>query len=58
MKFSIIYEAQMVDTSRKNEAQVFQDIVEQSVYAEEMGFDVIWSVEPPQSHPICPSVGP
>jgi alkanesulfonate monooxygenase SsuD/methylene tetrahydromethanopterin reductase-like flavin-dependent oxidoreductase (luciferase family) len=45
MKFSIIYEAQMVDTSRKNEAQVFQDIVEQSVYAEEMGFDVIWSVE-------------
>jgi alkanesulfonate monooxygenase SsuD/methylene tetrahydromethanopterin reductase-like flavin-dependent oxidoreductase (luciferase family) len=45
MKFSIIYEAQMVDTSRKNEAQVFQDIVEQSLYAEEMGFDVIWSVE-------------
>jgi alkanesulfonate monooxygenase SsuD/methylene tetrahydromethanopterin reductase-like flavin-dependent oxidoreductase (luciferase family) len=45
MKFSIIYEAQMVDTSRANEAQVFQDIVEQSVYAEEMGFDVIWSVE-------------
>src|SRR5471030_536802 len=45
MKFSIIYEAQMVDTSRKNEAQVFQDIVEQSLYAEKMGFDVIWSVE-------------
>jgi len=34
-----------VDISRKNEAQVFQDIVEQSLYAEEMGFDVIWSVE-------------
>jgi alkanesulfonate monooxygenase SsuD/methylene tetrahydromethanopterin reductase-like flavin-dependent oxidoreductase (luciferase family) len=45
MKFSIIYEAQMVDTSRKNEAQVFLDIVEQSLLAEEMGFDVIWSVE-------------
>jgi alkanesulfonate monooxygenase SsuD/methylene tetrahydromethanopterin reductase-like flavin-dependent oxidoreductase (luciferase family) len=45
MKFSIIYEAQMVDISRKNEAQVFHDIVEQSLYAEEMGFDVIWSVE-------------
>ena len=45
MKFSIIYEAQMVDTSRANEAQVFQDIVDQSVLAEEMGFDVIWSVE-------------
>jgi alkanesulfonate monooxygenase SsuD/methylene tetrahydromethanopterin reductase-like flavin-dependent oxidoreductase (luciferase family) len=45
MKFSIIYEAQMVDTSRQNEAQVFQDIVDQCVLAEEMGFDVIWSVE-------------
>jgi alkanesulfonate monooxygenase SsuD/methylene tetrahydromethanopterin reductase-like flavin-dependent oxidoreductase (luciferase family) len=45
MKFSIIYEAQMVDTSRKNEAQVFHDIVDQSILAEEMGFDVIWSVE-------------
>ena len=37
MKFSIIYEAQMVDISRKNEQQVFHDIVEQSLYAEEMG---------------------
>ena len=45
MKFSIIYEAQMIDTSRKNEAQVFQDMVEQCVLAEEMGFDCIWSVE-------------
>jgi alkanesulfonate monooxygenase SsuD/methylene tetrahydromethanopterin reductase-like flavin-dependent oxidoreductase (luciferase family) len=45
MKFSIIYEAQMVDTSRANEAQVFQDMVDQSVLAEEMGFDCIWSVE-------------
>src|ERR1700759_3077105 len=45
MKFSIIYEAQMVDTSRANEAQVFADMIEQCVLAEEMGFDVIWSVE-------------
>ena len=45
MKFSIIYEAQMVDTSRANEAQVFHDIVDQCVLAEEMGFDCIWSVE-------------
>ena len=45
MKFSIIYEAQMVDTSRANEAQVFQDMVDQCLLAEEMGFDVIWSVE-------------
>src|ERR1700761_2629188 len=45
MKFSIIYEAQMVDISRKNEAQVFQDMVEQCLLAEEMGFDTIWAVE-------------
>jgi alkanesulfonate monooxygenase SsuD/methylene tetrahydromethanopterin reductase-like flavin-dependent oxidoreductase (luciferase family) len=45
MKFSIIYEAQMVDTSRANEQQVFRDMVEQCVFAEEMGFDTIWAVE-------------
>jgi alkanesulfonate monooxygenase SsuD/methylene tetrahydromethanopterin reductase-like flavin-dependent oxidoreductase (luciferase family) len=45
MKFSIIYEAQMVDVSRENEAQVFQDMVDQCLLAEEMGFDCIWSVE-------------
>ncbi|HLG89193.1 MAG TPA: LLM class flavin-dependent oxidoreductase [Alphaproteobacteria bacterium] len=45
MKFSIIYEAQMVDPSRRNEFQVFQDIVDQCLLAEEMGFDCIWSVE-------------
>src|ERR1700761_1633184 len=35
----------MIDTSRANEAQVFQDMVDQCVLAEEMGFDCIWSVE-------------
>ena len=45
MKFSIIYEAQMVDTSRENEARVFQEIVDQCMLAEEVGFDCIWSVE-------------
>jgi len=45
MKFSIIYEAQMADTSRANEQQVFRDIVDQSIHAEAMGFDVIWAVE-------------
>ena len=45
MRFSIIHEAQMADTTRANEQQVFRDIVEQSIYAEEMGFDVIWAVE-------------
>ena len=37
MKFSIIYEAQMVDTSRANEARCFHEIIEQSLLAEEMG---------------------
>ncbi|WP_298287666.1 LLM class flavin-dependent oxidoreductase [Novosphingobium sp.] len=45
MKFSIIYEAQMVDTSRENERAVFLQIVEQAKYAEKMGFDCIWCVE-------------
>jgi alkanesulfonate monooxygenase SsuD/methylene tetrahydromethanopterin reductase-like flavin-dependent oxidoreductase (luciferase family) len=45
MKFSIIYEAQMVDTSRASELRCFQETVEQSLYAEEMGFDTIWAVE-------------
>ncbi len=45
MKFSIIYEAQMVDTSRENEARCFHEIVEQAVLAEEMGFDTVWAVE-------------
>lgn len=45
MKFSIIYEAQMVDTSRENEARCFHEIVEQAVLAEAMGFDTVWAVE-------------
>lgn len=45
MKFSMIFEAQMVDASRKNEFQVMHDSVEQAVLAEEMGFDRIWAVE-------------
>lgn len=45
MKFSIIYEAQMVDTSRENERAVFLQIVEQAKHAEANGFDCIWCVE-------------
>lgn len=45
MKFSIIYEAQMVDTSRENEARVFNEIIEQSLLAEQVGFDNVWAVE-------------
>ena len=45
MKFSLIYEAQTTDASRAGDRKVFDDIVEQAMLAEEMGFDVIWCVE-------------
>jgi alkanesulfonate monooxygenase SsuD/methylene tetrahydromethanopterin reductase-like flavin-dependent oxidoreductase (luciferase family) len=41
----MIFEAQIADTSRASEAQVFHECVEQSVFAEQMGFDGIWAVE-------------
>jgi alkanesulfonate monooxygenase SsuD/methylene tetrahydromethanopterin reductase-like flavin-dependent oxidoreductase (luciferase family) len=45
MRFSLIYEAQTADTSRAGDAQILRDIVEQSVLAEQLGFDTIWAVE-------------
>lgn len=45
MKFSLIYEAQTADPSRAGDHKVFTDILEQSLLAEEVGFDVIWAVE-------------
>lgn len=45
MKFSIIYEAQLVDTSRESEQRCFHEAIEQAVYAEKMGFDTVWAVE-------------
>jgi len=45
MKFSIIYEAQTVDTSREAERKLFNDIVEQCVLADRLGFDGVWAVE-------------
>jgi alkanesulfonate monooxygenase SsuD/methylene tetrahydromethanopterin reductase-like flavin-dependent oxidoreductase (luciferase family) len=45
MKFSIIYEAQLVDVSSEAEAQLFNDIVAQCVLADELGFDGVWAVE-------------
>ena len=45
MKFSIIYEAQLVDTSRASEQRCFHEAIEQAVYAEKMGFDTVWAVE-------------
>jgi alkanesulfonate monooxygenase SsuD/methylene tetrahydromethanopterin reductase-like flavin-dependent oxidoreductase (luciferase family) len=45
VKFSMIFEAQMTDTSRTNERQVIRDCVEQAVLAEAVGFDAVWAVE-------------
>ena len=45
MKFPLIFEAQMVDTSRSREARVIHECVDQAVLAQEMGFDRIWAVE-------------
>jgi len=45
MKFSLIYEAQTVETTADVEFQLFQDIIEQCVLAEALGFDCIWAVE-------------
>jgi len=40
LKFSLIYEAQTVDASRQGDRNVFDDMVEQCLLAEEVGFDV------------------
>jgi alkanesulfonate monooxygenase SsuD/methylene tetrahydromethanopterin reductase-like flavin-dependent oxidoreductase (luciferase family) len=45
MKFSLIFEAQMNDSSSENEQMVLHNCVKQAVFAEEMGFDAIWAVE-------------
>ncbi len=45
MQFSMIFEAQIADTSRKREYEIMHECVEQAVFAEEMGFDRIWAVE-------------
>jgi alkanesulfonate monooxygenase SsuD/methylene tetrahydromethanopterin reductase-like flavin-dependent oxidoreductase (luciferase family) len=45
MKFSLIYEGATADITRAGEARLYHDIVEQARLADELGFDVIWSVE-------------
>ena len=45
MRFSLIFEAQTVDASPRGERQVFDELVEQAVLAEQLGFDVVWCVE-------------
>jgi alkanesulfonate monooxygenase SsuD/methylene tetrahydromethanopterin reductase-like flavin-dependent oxidoreductase (luciferase family) len=45
MKFSIIYEGQTVETGRDAEFALFHQMIEQSLLAEEVGFDCVWAVE-------------
>jgi len=45
LRFSLIYEAQTAIASREADHQILRDIVEQSLLAEQVGFDVIWAVE-------------
>src|SRR5581483_2817978 len=45
VKFSLIYEAQTADPTREGDARIYQDLVEQAILAERVGFDVIWAVE-------------
>ena len=45
MQFSMIFEAQMADTSVANEHAVLEDCVEQAVAGETAGFDRVWAVE-------------
>ncbi len=45
MRFSLIYEAQTANPSREGDHQIFREVREQALLADEMGFDVIWAVE-------------
>jgi alkanesulfonate monooxygenase SsuD/methylene tetrahydromethanopterin reductase-like flavin-dependent oxidoreductase (luciferase family) len=45
VKFSMIFEAQLTDASRKSEFQIMHECVEQAVLAEKVGFDRVWAVE-------------
>lgn len=45
MKFSMIFEAQIVETDRAAEFKVFHEIVDQCVLADKLGFDGVWAVE-------------
>ena len=45
MQFSMIFEAQTADPSRKGEQRVMRESVEQALLAEEVGFDRVWAVE-------------
>ena len=45
VRFSLIYEAQTANPTREGDHQIFREVREQALLAEEMDFDVIWAVE-------------
>jgi alkanesulfonate monooxygenase SsuD/methylene tetrahydromethanopterin reductase-like flavin-dependent oxidoreductase (luciferase family) len=45
LKFSLIYEAQTIHADREGDRRIYDEMVEQAVLADELGFDVIWAVE-------------
>ncbi|MBK9000713.1 MAG: LLM class flavin-dependent oxidoreductase [Myxococcales bacterium] len=45
MKFSLFYEMQIADPTRRSEAQMFHDCLEQAVLADAIGYHCIWEVE-------------
>ena len=45
MKFSIFFEMQISDPTRRAEAQLFHDCVAQAVLADELGYHCAWEVE-------------
>jgi alkanesulfonate monooxygenase SsuD/methylene tetrahydromethanopterin reductase-like flavin-dependent oxidoreductase (luciferase family) len=45
MKFSLIYEGATADITRAGERHLYDSIVEQAMLADQLGFDVVWSVE-------------
>jgi alkanesulfonate monooxygenase SsuD/methylene tetrahydromethanopterin reductase-like flavin-dependent oxidoreductase (luciferase family) len=45
MKFSVFYEMQISEPTRKSEAQTFHDCLEQATLADELGYHCVWEVE-------------
>jgi alkanesulfonate monooxygenase SsuD/methylene tetrahydromethanopterin reductase-like flavin-dependent oxidoreductase (luciferase family) len=45
VKFSLLYEMQISDPTRKSEAETFRASVEQAVLADKLGYHSVWAVE-------------
>lgn len=45
MKFSLFYEMQISEPTRRAEARLFHDCLEQAVLADQLGYRTIWEVE-------------